>query len=88
MTMKSWSTFVVKLSMSLNITTTGGDCQCLEEEVLFLLKVSESAFFEAVCYALVNRRQENKKILSHLWYYNALKWHDWLFATVVFIISI
>jgi len=55
MTMKSWSTFVVKLSMSLNITTTGGDCQCLEAEVLFLLGVLESVFYKAIHYALIKR---------------------------------
>lgn len=42
--MKSWSTFVVKLSISFKISTTGGDCHWLEE-VLFFLGIFGSVFF-------------------------------------------
>ena len=44
---KSWSTFVVKLSISFRISTTGGECHWLEK-VLFFLGILGSVFLRAM----------------------------------------
>lgn len=48
--MKSCRTLVVKLSISLKIITTGGDSQCLDENVLFLHGDSVSVFCNHIAY--------------------------------------
>lgn len=70
MIMKSCKTLVVKLSMSLKITTTGGGSQCLDKVSWVLHGESVSFFFTLLC---ICRERSWKEVKIYCLMYFAVK---------------